>query len=156
MGWRTIKKLCEAMLPTEYREHRRAVLVGWCWCRFRVWRQSDTDQSGSANANNSGTVPPTVIAMYCFPSCMYVIGVPMEPAGRSMEPTISPLCLLRATSRGPSSLLTPPAVRALTKSVFVRTGPFLAPSPPTGCKSRSLSRGQRPWVAKRVRRVDDC
>ena len=38
---------------------------------------------------SSGTAPPTVSAMYSFPSCMSVMGVPMAPDGRSSEPTIA-------------------------------------------------------------------
>ena len=71
------------------------------------------------------------------------MGVPMAPAGRSSEPTTSPVALLRATSRGPPS--DPPADSALTSKVRVSNGPPW-PSPPSGGRSRWRSRG---WLRNR-------
>ena len=50
--------------------------------------------SGNASAMSSGTrPPPTVSAMYCRPSSMYVIGVPIAPPGRSVEASSAPVAL---------------------------------------------------------------
>ena len=42
---------------------------------------------------SSGGFPPIVSAMYCFPSTIYVIGVPMAPVGKSTEAISSPVAL---------------------------------------------------------------
>ena len=67
----------------------------------------------------------------------------MAPAGKSTDPTISPVRLSRATSRGPPPV--PPAVNALTSRVRVTTGPP-RPSPPSGGRSRSRKSG---WLRSR-------
>jgi hypothetical protein len=48
---------------------------------------------GRLNVARPGTGPPTAKRMYCLPSSIYVIGVPVAGLGRSTDPTSLPVVL---------------------------------------------------------------
>lgn len=53
---------------------------------------------GNASAINSGGLALTVTEIYCFPSSIYVIGVPIGRPGIETRPIVAPVALSNATS----------------------------------------------------------